>query len=110
MLYLQRTGILNFVCGEVLVVIDSGQNPAGLILSDKKPFTLTFTTGPTKKSTEATEAKATCHFGGRVRHKNSMPESIVPNIIKSFFDVKKHSYYVFSSVKLSITDWESLKK
>ena len=28
-----------------------------------------------------------------------IPQSIVPNIVKSFLDVKKSSYYMLSSVK-----------
>ena len=41
----------------------------------------------------------TCHFGGKVQLKYFILESIVSNIIKSFFDVKKSSCYMFSSVK-----------
>ena len=41
----------------------------------------------------------TCHFGGKVEHENFIPESIEPNIVKSFFYVKKSSHYMFSSVK-----------
>ena len=34
----------------------------------------------------------------------------MPNIVKSFFDVKKSSYYMFSLLKLSMMDWDSLKR
>ena len=34
-----------------------------------------------------------------MKHEDFIPESIVSNIVKSFFDVKKHSYYMFSPVK-----------
>ena len=40
-----------------------------------------------------------CHFGGKVKHENFIPESIVPNIVESFFDIKKRSHYRFSPVK-----------
>ena len=40
-----------------------------------------------------------CHFSGEVKHKNFIPESIVPNIIKSFYDIKKCSHYMFPSVE-----------
>ena len=39
------------------------------------------------------------HFGGKVKHENLIPESSVPDIVKSFFDVKKRSHYMFSPVK-----------
>ena len=42
--------------------------------------------------------------------KNFIPESIVPNIIECFFDVKKGGYYMFALLKLSIMDWDSLKR
>ena len=42
-----------------------------------------------------------CHFGGKVKHKDFIPESIVPNVVESFFAVKKHSHYIFSPVKTS---------
>ena len=64
-----------------------GTPEMGLTLSERKPFTLTWITQPT------------CHFGGEVKHKNFMPESIVPNIVKSFFYVKKRSHYMFPSVE-----------
>ena len=53
-----------------------------LILSERKPFTLTLITRPNRKSAS--------HF---------IPESIVPNIVESFFDVKKHDHYMLSPVK-----------
>ena len=34
----------------------------------------------------------------------------MPNIVKSFFDVKKGCYYMFPLLKLSIMDWDSLKR
>ena len=34
-------------------------------------------------------------LGGKVKHENFIPEPIVPNIVKSFFDVKKCSHYMF---------------
>ena len=35
----------------------------------------------------------------------------MPNIVKSFFEVKKSSYCMFSSVKaFSMMDWDSLKR
>ena len=34
----------------------------------------------------------------------------MPNIVKSFFNVKKSRYYMFSSVKVSIMDSDSLKR
>ena len=40
-----------------------------------------------------------CYFGGKVKHENFLPESIVPNIVESFFYVKKSSHYMFSPVK-----------
>ena len=38
-------------------------------------------------------------FDGDIKHKNFIAESIVPNIIKSFFYVKKSSHYMLSSVE-----------
>ena len=52
----------------------------------------------------------TCHFSGKVKHENFISESIVPNIVESFSDVKECSHYMFFLLKLSITDWESLKR
>ena len=34
----------------------------------------------------------------------------MPNIVKSFFDIKKSGYYMFPLLKLSIMDWDSLKR
>ena len=51
-----------------------------------------------------------CHFGGEVKHKNFIPESIVPNIIESFFDVKKRSHYVFSSVFFVFVFFEDVER
>ena len=35
----------------------------------------------------------------KVKHENIIPESIVPNIVESFFYVKKSSQYMFSPVE-----------
>ena len=35
----------------------------------------------------------------KVKHKNFVSESIVPNFIKSFFDIRKCSYLMFSLLK-----------
>ena len=43
----------------------------------------------------ATIREPTCHFSGKVKHENFIPESIVPNIVESFFDVNKGSHYTF---------------
>ena len=40
-----------------------------------------------------------CHFSGKVKHENLIPESIVSNIVKSFFYVKKSSHYMFSPLE-----------
>ena len=37
----------------------------------------------------------TYHFGGEVEHENFVPESIVSNIVKSFYYVKKSSHYKY---------------
>ena len=34
----------------------------------------------------------------------------MPNIVKSFFDVKKSSYCMFSSVEAFYDDWDSLNR
>ena len=50
---------------------EPGGTPAtGLILSERKPFTLTWITRPTKKFREPM-----CHFIGKVKHENFIPES-----------------------------------
>ena len=82
--------------------MDSGQNPVepcfGVYLVGHKPFTLTYITRPTRKSESQ-----------RVILEYFIPESIVPNIVKCFFDVKKSSYYVFSSVE-AFHVWDSLNR
>ena len=42
-----------------------------------------------------------CHFGREVEHKYFIPESVKPNIVKSFFYVKKSSgsHHVLSLVE-----------
>ena len=62
--------------------MDSGQN--------QKLFTLTCMSRPTRKS----ESQRVILVG-----KSNWKILIVPNVVKSFFDVKKSSYYMFSFVK-----------
>ena len=71
-----------------------GTPTLGLIWLDKKLFTLTCMSQPTRKS----ESQRVI-LVGRSNWKILKLESTVPNIVKSFFDVKKSSYYMFSSVK-----------
>ena len=39
------------------------------------------------------------HFGGKVKHKNFIPESIVPKIVRIFIYAKKSSHYMFYPVE-----------
>ena len=51
-----------------------------------------------------------CHFDGKVLLEYFIHESIVPNIVKCFFDIKKSSYYMSSSAENSMMDWDSLDR
>ena len=75
-----------------------------LISVEEKLLMLTCMIWPTRKS----ESQRVI-LVGRSSLEYFIPESIVPNIVKSFFDVKKSSYYMISSVKASHDGLEQSK-
>ena len=51
-----------------------------------------------------------CHFGGKVWLKYYIPESVVPNIAKAFLTSRKAATTCSPLLKLSMIDWDSLKR
>ena len=50
-------------------------------------------------NTSLENREPTSHFGGKVKHENCIPESIMPNIVGSFFYIKKSSHCMFFPVE-----------
>ena len=78
--------------------MDSGQNLAVPLLWGLFGWTRTINVDLDYTANKKIR-EPTCHFGGKVYLEYFVPESIVPNIVKYFFDVKKSSYYMFSPVE-----------
>ena len=72
-----------------------GTPAKGLILSERKPFTLTWIIWPTRKS-ESQHVSLVGRSSMKILYLSPL---CLPNIVKSFFYVKKSSHYMFSSVK-----------
>ena len=82
-----------------------GTPAMGLILSERKPFTLTWITLPTKKS----ESQRVI-LVGRSSIKILYLSPLCQTLSKAFSTSRKADTTCSPLLKLSITDWESLKR
>ena len=78
--------------------MDSGQNPVETMLwahfVGKEAIRVDLDNWANEKIRDPT-----CHFGGKVKQEGFIPESIVSNMVESFFYVKKSSHYMFSPLE-----------
>ena len=82
-----------------------GTPATGLILSERKPFTLTWITRPTRKS----ESQRVI-LVGRSSMKILYLSPLCQTLSKAFSTSRKAATTCSALLKLSITDWESLKR
>ena len=83
-----------------------GTPARGLILSERKPFTLTWITLPTRKS----ESQRHFILVGRSSMKILYLSPLCQTLSKAFSTSRKAATTCSPLLKLSITDWESLKR